>query len=159
MREAHYSSSYVYQTLLLSCFFPTHSGLGGKRYVIKSSLSRDFPGGPTVRNPPAGVGDMGSIPGLGTKIPHAPGQLSLRTTAAEPHAWIPCSATGEASAIQSLCTAAREELPLAATRESVQAATKTQHRHKYIHGPSSPPTHWEGDYLLNSFDAPASKAW
>ena len=36
----------------------------------------DFPGGPVVRNPPARTGDMGSIPGWGTKIPHVMEQLS-----------------------------------------------------------------------------------
>ena len=38
----------------------------------------DFPGGPVVKNPPANAGHAGSIPGRGTKIPHAKGQLSLR---------------------------------------------------------------------------------
>ena len=36
----------------------------------------DFPGGPVVKNPPSNAGDVGSIPGWGTKIPHATGQLS-----------------------------------------------------------------------------------
>ena len=36
-----------------------------------------------VKNPPANAGDRGSIPGQGTKIPHAPEQLSLRTSTAE----------------------------------------------------------------------------
>ena len=31
---------------------------------------RDFPSGPAVKNPPANAGYVGSIPGLGTKIPH-----------------------------------------------------------------------------------------
>ena len=35
----------------------------------------DFSGGPVVKNPPPGAGDVGSIPGQGTKIPHATGQL------------------------------------------------------------------------------------
>ena len=39
---------------------------------------RDFPGGPVVKNPPYNAGDKGSIPGWGTKIPHAAGQLSPR---------------------------------------------------------------------------------
>ena len=30
-----------------------------------------------VKNPPSNAGDAGSIPGQGTKIPHAAGQLSL----------------------------------------------------------------------------------
>ena len=37
---------------------------------------RDFPGGPVVKKPPSNAGDAGSIPGRGTKIPHAAGQLS-----------------------------------------------------------------------------------
>ena len=43
----------------------------------------DIPGGPVVKNPPANSGDMGSIPGLGTRIPHA-GKLNLCNTATEP---------------------------------------------------------------------------
>ena len=39
---------------------------------------RDFPGGPVVKNPPSKAGDTGSIPGQGTKIPHAAEQLSPR---------------------------------------------------------------------------------
>ena len=30
-----------------------------------------------VKNPPSNAGDAGSVPGRGTKIPHATGQLSL----------------------------------------------------------------------------------
>ena len=37
---------------------------------------RDFPGGPVVKNPPSNAGYVDSISGLGTKIPHAAGQLS-----------------------------------------------------------------------------------
>ena len=36
----------------------------------------DFPVGPVVKNPPSYAGDTASIPGQGTKIPHAVGQLS-----------------------------------------------------------------------------------
>ena len=39
-----------------------------------------FPGSPVVKNLPSNAGDMGSIPGQGTKIPHAAGQLSPRAT-------------------------------------------------------------------------------
>ena len=42
--------------------------------------SRDFPGGPEVKNPPCNAGDMGLIPGEGTKMPQARKQLSLRAT-------------------------------------------------------------------------------
>ena len=37
-----------------------------------------------VKNPPENTGDMDSIPGQGTKIPHAAGQLSSCTTTTEP---------------------------------------------------------------------------
>ena len=34
------------------------------------------PGGPVVKNPPCNVGDMGSVPGGGSKTPHGLVQLS-----------------------------------------------------------------------------------
>ena len=37
-----------------------------------------------VKNPPSIAGDAGSIPGWGTKIPHATGQLSLQTATTKP---------------------------------------------------------------------------
>ena len=40
-------------------------------------MHRDFPGGPLVKNLPSNTRDVGSIPGVGTKLPHAVGQLSL----------------------------------------------------------------------------------
>ena len=30
----------------------------------------DFPGGPVVKNPSCNAGDIGSVPGKGTNIPH-----------------------------------------------------------------------------------------
>ena len=48
------------------------------RACIRTAADWDFPGGPGVKNPPSNAGDVGSIPGGGTKIPHAGGQLSLR---------------------------------------------------------------------------------
>ena len=47
-------------------------------------MHRDFPGGTVFKNPPSNAGDAGSIPGRGTKIPHASEQLSLQATATEP---------------------------------------------------------------------------
>ena len=44
----------------------------------------DFPGGSVVKNLPTNVGDTGSIPGLGTEIPHATGQLGPHTTTTQP---------------------------------------------------------------------------
>ena len=43
----------------------------------------DFPGGPMVKNLPSNAGNTGSIPGWGTKILHATGQLSLCATTTE----------------------------------------------------------------------------
>ena len=36
----------------------------------------DFPDGPVLRNPPSNAGDTSLVPGQGTEIPHALGQLS-----------------------------------------------------------------------------------
>ena len=52
-------------------------------FWLKKSVSGDFPGGPVVKNPPYNAGDTGSIPGQGTKIPHAAEQLSLHATTTE----------------------------------------------------------------------------
>ena len=45
----------------------------------------DFPGTPVVKNPSCIAGDMGSIPGQGTKIPQAVEQLILYTTRKTQH--------------------------------------------------------------------------
>ena len=52
-------------------------------YFLIKLEKKYFPGGPVVKNLPAGTGDKGSIPGLG-KIPHVTGQLSLCATTTEP---------------------------------------------------------------------------
>ena len=44
----------------------------------------NFPGGPVVNNLPCNAGDTVSIPGQGTKIPHANGQLRLQAAITEP---------------------------------------------------------------------------
>ena len=50
-----------------------------------NNVGGDFPGGPVVKNLPSNAGDVGSIPGWGTKIPHAVGQLlSPRASTREP---------------------------------------------------------------------------
>ena len=54
----------------------------GEQLHLKSVVG-DFPGGPVVKNPPCNAGDTGSIPGQGTKIPHAAGHLSPPATTAE----------------------------------------------------------------------------
>ena len=53
---------------------------------IKSMIkieNRGFPGGPVVKNLPYNAGDDGSMPGQGTKIPHAAGKLSPRAATTE----------------------------------------------------------------------------
>ena len=49
----------------------------------KQSKAWDLPGRPAVKNLPYNVGDADSIPGQGTKISHAVGQLSPSATARE----------------------------------------------------------------------------
>ena len=39
---------------------------GGRSMTVKESMS--FPGGSVVKNPPASIGDLGSIPGLGRSL-------------------------------------------------------------------------------------------
>ena len=47
-----------------------------KKKEEEKKMIRDFPGSTVAKNPLANAGDMGSIPGPETKIPHALGQLS-----------------------------------------------------------------------------------
>ena len=53
-------------------------------FLFFFSSNRDIPGGPMVKNPPCSSGDSGSVPGRGTKIPYATGQLSQPAPTAEP---------------------------------------------------------------------------
>ena len=84
----------------------------------------DLPGGPVVKNLPYNAGDVGLIPGQGTKIPHAAGQLSPRATTTEltrcklqsPRALEPMRHNYRAHAPWSLCATTRENLH-ATTRE------------------------------------------
>ena len=48
-------------------------------------MLRDFTGGPVVKNLPSNAGDEGSVPGWGTKIPHAVGQLARMPQLESPH--------------------------------------------------------------------------
>ena len=41
-------------------------------------MNWDFPGAPVVKNPPANVGDVGFVPGLGIKVSRAMGYKSAR---------------------------------------------------------------------------------
>ena len=67
-------------------------------------MSRDFPGGAVVKNPPASAGDTGSSPGPGrSHMPRSnkacvPQLLSLRSRAREPQLLSPRDTTTEACA-------------------------------------------------------------
>ena len=97
----------------------------------------DFPGGPVVKNPPANAGDTGLIPGPGRFRTH---QATMpRATTTEPALWNPRAqllkpAHPTAHSPQQETPPhgkghgpqRREQPPLAATRESLHEATKTQ---------------------------------
>ena len=51
---------------------------------LKNILYWDFPGGPVVKNTPCNAGDVGLIPGWGTKTLHAVEQLVLCATTTAP---------------------------------------------------------------------------
>ena len=51
-----------------------HSEKLGERIKIKDQKSKklkDFPSGPVIKDLPSKAGDVGSIPGWGTKVPYA----------------------------------------------------------------------------------------
>ena len=52
----------------------------GNIILLQKNIAGDFPYSPVVRNLPSNAGDMGSIPGQETKIPHATecGQLKRK---------------------------------------------------------------------------------
>ena len=54
-----------------------------------------------VKTPHSKPGDRGSIPGQGTKIPHATGQLSLHATTTEPSCSRACASQLEKPASHS----------------------------------------------------------
>ena len=66
----------------------TSEGPGTKNY------RGHFPGGPAVKIPLCNAGDVGTIPGQGTRILHAVGQLSPHATTTEPVLQLesPCNA-------------------------------------------------------------------
>ena len=92
--------------------------------VMYEVEARNLPGGPVVKNPPSNAGDKGSIPGWGTKIPHAVGQLILCATTREAHMLqllSPCTLQPVLPSKRSPCTA---------TSKSPCAPKKTQHSQK-----------------------------
>ena len=75
------------RTLANSCLWARVHTVGFYLYQVleqvKAICARDYPGGPVVKNPPCNAGDLGSIRGWGTKIPHATEQLSLHVATRE----------------------------------------------------------------------------
>ena len=60
--------------------WPLYAGLP-QGEELKRNGNWDFPGGPAVKNPPFSSGEVGSIPGWGTKVPHTAGSdLHFRRT-------------------------------------------------------------------------------
>ena len=58
-------------------YYTRNFSVGLKLSKIKFQNKKlDFSSGPVVKNPPSSAGDMGSISGRTTKVPHATGQLS-----------------------------------------------------------------------------------
>ena len=53
--------------------------LNWSAFLICKMRIRDFTGGSVVKNSPSNAGDVGLMPGRGSKIPHAKEQLSLCT--------------------------------------------------------------------------------
>ena len=52
------------------------AGIRGQGGSLKNMNPEGSPSGPVVKNLPSSAGDVGSIPGRGTKIPHVVGLLS-----------------------------------------------------------------------------------
>ena len=101
-----------------------------------------FPGGPVVTNLSCSPRDASSIPGpershmqWSNKV-CVPQLLTPHLRALEPQLLKPvhpepmCSIAREATAMRNPCTATREQPPLAASRESLCSAMKTQCRQK-----------------------------
>ena len=71
-------------------FIPSSQFCYKPKITLKISLKkkntiRDFPGGPVVKNLSCNAGDLDSIPGQGTKVPHDLEQRSPLPTTTEAH--------------------------------------------------------------------------
>ena len=85
----------------------------------------DFPDSPVVKNLPTHAGDIGSISVLGTKIPHAKGQLSPPARTTEPVCLEPVLRSKRSHRNEKLKHRKGEQHPLIVTRESPRAAAKS----------------------------------
>ena len=87
-----------------------------------------------VNNLPSSAGDADSIPGQGRKIPHATGQLILRTTTTEPthhNYWAhtpqlePMSHNYWSLHAESLCSATRENTTMRSLRTTMKSSPRS----------------------------------
>ena len=88
---------------------------------------RDIPSDPVVKNPPCNAGDVGLIPGRGTKILHVVGQVSPRATLLCLHASMrepTCRKLQSPCALHPAHLNCRREHPHAATREKPEYHNK-----------------------------------
>ena len=92
------------------------------------TITPDFPGGLVVKHPPSNAGDAGQIPGRGTKIPHAVGQLSPHAATTEPsrfRARVPQLESPHAATTEPACSGARApQLERGTTTKSLCATTE-----------------------------------
>ena len=70
-REISYQT-YSQQTKVPQAWDNPDRSAYSKEWELKKK-KKDFPGSPVVKNLPSSAGDVGSIPGQGTKIPQAVG--------------------------------------------------------------------------------------
>ena len=75
---------FIYYPASFTKIFKSPQTIRMKENMHEDNRSRDFPGGPVAKNLLSNAGDTGSIPGQGTKIPHAMGKLSLNAANTEP---------------------------------------------------------------------------
>ena len=68
-----------------SSFLATCSNGHTDTDVLKNTELQGFPGGPVIKSSHSNTGDSSSMPGWGTKIPHAGGPPSPCTTITEAH--------------------------------------------------------------------------
>ena len=86
------------------------------KILTRKDIRKYVCGDPVVKNLPCNAGDIGSIPGQGTRIPHTEEQLSQRATATEP-------AHSRAHETRPL------KKPLEGSERSLCGATKYTHGH------------------------------
>ena len=87
----HWITCRLWDSKVNSClklaFYCSHHHMVANSHTFLHQINNswDLPGGPVVKNLSASAGDTGLIPGLGTTISHATGQLGLCARTAEAH--------------------------------------------------------------------------